>query len=101
MLITRDLDHEFRQSAKQSEALGMLRTSAREVGPYTYLAPDYVRSPKIVQGMQPVRVGNGIANAGSNSTDSSYLSGVEKRAIMKYAGSIMYTEPEMMGPLVK
>jgi len=31
--------------------------------------------------------------------DSSYLTKVEKRAIMKYAGRIQYTEPEMMGPL--
>ena len=98
MLITRDLNTEFRRTTRQSEALGVLRTAAKEAGPYSYLAPSLVREPTIIQGIQPVRVGRGIASVGSNSRDSSYLSGVEKRAIMKSAGSIVYTEPEMMGP---
>ena len=95
MLITRDLDQEFRQANRQSEALGMLRSAARESGPYSYLSPDLVREPRTVQGPSPVRVGHGIANVGSNSRDSSYLTGVEKRAIMKSASSIVYTEPEI------
>jgi len=40
-----------------------------------------------------------MANLGQSSMDAGYLTNVEKRAIMRYAGRIQYTEPEMMGPL--
>ena len=95
MLITRDLDKEFRQANNQAEGLSQLRSAAREAGPYSYLSPDLVREPRTVQGPMPVRVGHGIANIGSNSRDSSYLTGVEKRAIAKSASSIVYTDPEI------
>ena len=99
MLITQDLRTEFQRARTQERGLGALRKAAREDGPYSYLAPNLVREPTVVQGPAPVRVGHGIANMGQSSRDTSYLTGVEKRAIMKSSSTILYTEPEMMGPL--
>jgi len=98
MLITRNLDREFK-NARAIEAMSILRDAAASSGPYSYLAPDLTRTPTIGNLPMPKRIGRGIAEVGRSSVETSYLTGVEKRAIMRYAGRIQYTEPEMMGPL--
>jgi len=100
MLVTRNLNEEFR-NARRAEAMRVLSETVTAGTPYTYLAPGLANGPRIVNAPKPVRVGQGIANVGQSSMDSSYLTGVEKRAIMKYAGRIQFTEPEMMGPLCR
>lgn len=97
MMITQNLNAEFR-AARGAAALNELRQGAAAAGPYSYLAPDLVRQPNVGNYPMPRRLSH-VATAGQSSTDYSYLTGVEKRAIMKYAGRIQYTEPEMMGPL--
>ena len=97
MLITRDLNFEFQRARRQRATLGMLREAAAEQGsiPYSYLTPGLVGEPKVGGYPMPVRVGGGIARVGQNSIDSGRLTEVEKRSIMRYAGRIQYTEPEI------
>jgi len=77
----------------------VLSETATAGTPYSYLAPGLTGEPKVGNFPRPRRIGQGMANVGQNSMETGYLTGVEKRAIMRYAGRIQYTEPEMMGPL--
>lgn len=97
MLISQNINAEFR-AARSASDLASLRQGAASSGPYSYLTPNLVRQPPVGSYPAPRRVGP-IAATGQSSIDSSYLTGVEKRAIMKYAGRIQFTEPDMMGPL--
>lgn len=97
MMISQNLNSEFR-AARSAASLDTLRQGAAAAGPYSYLAPDLVRQPSVGNYPMPRRLSHTVT-AGQSSKDYSYLTGVEKRAIMKYAGRIQYTEPEMMGPL--
>ena len=91
-LVTQNLNQEFHRARNQEAVLGSLQNAA---GQYSYLTPNHVREPATVAGPRSVRVGHGIANLGSHSMDSSYLSTVEKRAISRSASSITYAEPEI------
>jgi len=97
LLITRNLESEFRQG----QSLNVLRQAAANEGSggtrYSYLTPDLVREPRMIETPLSRRVG-AVVGAGTRAIDSDNLTNVEKRAITKSANSIMYSDPEMYGP---
>ena len=97
-IIVRNLEEEFRKSRRFHQ----IKTAASQEGSggvnYSYLAPGLFREPPTVDAPYSRRVGV-VSGIGSRSVESDNLTNVEKRAIMKSASHILYTDPEMYGPL--